>query len=82
MLYTGIRGPAGARVLLSPVTPKATAKLWTALGAEANLGPITAQPIRAGGRLGHAAPGSTIAPLEALFPRIEAEAEETWTAHG
>jgi methionyl-tRNA synthetase len=75
VLYTASEGLRALAVLLSPVTPKATAKLWTALGAEANLGPITAQPIRAAGDWGMLPPGSTIAPLEALFPRIEAEAD-------
>jgi len=75
VLYTASEGLRALAVLLNPVTPKATTKLWTALGAEANLGPITAQPIRAAGEWGMLPPGSTIAPLEPLFPRIEAEVD-------
>jgi methionyl-tRNA synthetase len=73
VLYTAAEGLRALAVLLSPITPQATGKLWTALGAEANLGPLTAQPIRDAGAWGVLPPGSTIAPLEALFPRIEAE---------
>ena len=75
VLYTASEGLRALAVLLSPVMPKATTKLWTALGAEANLGPITAQPIRTAGDWGMLPPGSTIAPLEPLFPRIEADAD-------
>ena len=52
VLYTAAEGLRALAVLLSPVMPKATAKLWTALGAEAGLGALTAQPVRAAGGWG------------------------------
>ena len=52
-------------VLLSPVIPKATAKLWTALGAP---GAVQEQRID---RAFEWATGERVAPLEALFPRVE-----------
>lgn len=74
VLYTAAEGLRALAVVLNPVTPKATAKLWTALGAEAGLGALDAQPIREAGRWGQLPQGSTVSPLEALFPRIEQEA--------
>ena len=56
VLYTASEGLRALAVLLSPVTPKATAKLWTALGAEANLGADHRAADSLRGRLGHAAP--------------------------
>jgi methionyl-tRNA synthetase len=58
-------------VLLSPVIPDATARLWDALGAP---GSLDAQDIRLAGSWGQLPAGSTISPLEALFPRIEVDA--------
>lgn len=72
VLYTASEGLRALAVLLSPVIPDATAKLWTALGAP---GTAAAQHIPSAGEWGQLAPGSTISPLEALFPRIELEAE-------
>ena len=71
VLYTASEGLRALAVLLSPVIPEATGKLWTALGAE---GALDAQPVRDAGTWGQLAPGSTITPLEPLFPRIETEA--------
>ncbi|PJJ62139.1 methionyl-tRNA synthetase [Compostimonas suwonensis] len=72
VLYTATEGLRALAVLLSPVLPKATQKLWTALGVEAALGELTTQPIREAGAWGVLAPGTTVGALEALFPRIEA----------
>jgi methionyl-tRNA synthetase len=71
VLYTAAEGLRALAVLLNPVVPKATAKLWTSLGASAALGELAAQPVREAGRWGQSAPGSTVSALEALFPRIE-----------
>jgi methionyl-tRNA synthetase len=71
VLYTASEGLRALAVLLSPVIPKATSKLWDALGAEAGLGVLTAQPIRDASRWGQLPVGSAITPLEGLFPRIE-----------
>ena len=60
-------------VLLSPVLPESTAKLWNALGLS-SASAVTEQPIRAAGQWGQLPVGTTVAPLNALFPRIEAAA--------
>jgi methionyl-tRNA synthetase len=72
VLYTAAEGLRALAVLLSPVIPTATGKLWDALGAPASaLGELTAQPIRDAGRWGQLPAGSRVSPLEGLFPRIE-----------
>ena len=71
VLYTAAEGLRALAVLLSPVIPSATASLWTALGAP---GSADEQDIRAAGTWGQLPAGSSVAPLEALFPRIEQEA--------
>ena len=71
VLYTASEGLRALAVLLSPVIPKATTTLWSALGAEVSLGALTAQPIRAAGAWGKLPAGSIVSPLTGLFPRIE-----------
>jgi methionyl-tRNA synthetase len=68
VLYTAAEGLRALAVLLSPVIPEATAKLWAALGAP---GAVDEQPVREAGKWGQLAPGSAISTLEPLFPRIE-----------
>ncbi|MFF2372566.1 methionine--tRNA ligase [Agromyces sp. NPDC058110] len=65
VLATAYHGLGTLAVLLSPVLPKAAAKLWTALGAE---GTVQGQRID---RANEWTPGARVAPLEALFPRVE-----------
>ena len=71
VLYTASEGLRALAVLLSPVIPEATAKLWAALGAA---GSLDDQPVRSAGDWGQLAPGAKFTALEALFPRIEQEA--------
>lgn len=72
VLYTATEGLRALAVLLSPVMPKSTEKLWTALGAEAaGLGALTGRPVRDAGIWGQLPAGATTSPVEALFPRIE-----------
>jgi methionyl-tRNA synthetase len=71
VLYTATEGLRALAVLLSPVIPEATAKLWTALGAPAGLGDLTDQVIVDAGHWGQLPVGSRLGSLEALFPRIE-----------
>jgi len=71
VLYTASEGLRSLAVLLSPVIPEATAKLWTALGASAGLGSLTDQVIVDAGHWGQLPAGSRLGSLEALFPRIE-----------
>ena len=71
VLYTAAEGLRSLAVLLSPVIPEATAKLWTALGAPAGLGSLTDQVIVDAGHWGQLAVGSRLGSLDPLFPRIE-----------
>ncbi|HEU4849438.1 MAG TPA: class I tRNA ligase family protein, partial [Terrimesophilobacter sp.] len=68
VLYTVVEGLRALAVLLSPVMPVATEKLWAAIGAE---GSLAEQRIREAGSWGQLASGSRVSPLEPLFPRIE-----------
>ncbi|MEI5585256.1 MULTISPECIES: methionine--tRNA ligase [unclassified Agromyces] len=65
VLATAYHGLGTLAALLSPVLPKATARLWTALGA-----PGTVQEQRID-RAHEWATGSRVAALEPLFPRVE-----------
>jgi len=76
VLYTVIEGLRALAVLLSPVMPIATQKLWVAIGAESALGALTKQNILSAGEWGQLPPGATVGVLEALFPRIEVEVAE------
>jgi methionyl-tRNA synthetase len=71
VLYTCAEGLRALAVLLSPVMPEATQRLWTALGAEAALGSLTSQPVRTAGTWGQLPAGTRVSALEPLFPRIE-----------
>ncbi|MCU1409341.1 MAG: methionine--tRNA ligase [Rhodoglobus sp.] len=75
VLYTVTEGLRALAVLLSPVIPTATEKLWASLGAADGLGALPEQSIRDAGRWGQLPVGSAVSPLEALFPRIEVAAE-------
>lgn len=74
VLATAAEGLRALAVLLSPVLPKATGRLWTALGAAAVLGRLVDQPLREAGTWGLLPAGTRVSPLEPLFPRIEPEA--------
>jgi methionyl-tRNA synthetase len=68
VLHTAVRGLGTLAVLLAPVLPGATAKLWTALGGTGTVGQQRID-------LADEWTGSgTVTPLEApLYPRIEQE---------
>jgi methionyl-tRNA synthetase len=68
VLYTVAEGLRALAVLLAPVMPVATAKLWEAIGAT---GALADQRIRAAGTWGGLTPGSRVTAIEPLFPRIE-----------
>ncbi len=74
VLYTTAEGLRALAVLLAPVIPKATAKLWSALAAQ-SLGDLADRPIREAAEWGQLPAGAKIAELEPLFPRIEQDAE-------
>ncbi|WP_040165990.1 methionine--tRNA ligase [Microbacterium gorillae] len=71
VLYTAAEGLRALDVLLSPVMPVATAKLWTALGVFDSLGALDAQPLRSAGEWGQLRPGTSVNGLAPLFPRVE-----------
>jgi methionyl-tRNA synthetase len=58
ILYTAAESLRAVAVLLNPVMPKSSAKLWDSLGAEASLGALAAQPMQDAGRWGPLPPGS------------------------
>ncbi|WOF24316.1 methionine--tRNA ligase [Microbacterium betulae] len=70
VLYTCVEGLRALAVLLSPVMPVATARLWRALGVEEGLGALTAQPLREAGVWGGVPAGTTTTALDPLFPRV------------
>ncbi|MCI2959370.1 methionine--tRNA ligase [Agromyces atrinae] len=69
VLHTAFRGLGTLGVLLSPVLPVATAKLWTAIGGE---GSVADQRID---RAWEWTGGERVSALEALFPRVEEKSE-------
>lgn len=71
VLYTAAEGLRALAVLLSPVMPVATDKLWTALGAAESLGGVRDQPLREAGAWGVLRAGTSVAGLSPLFPRVE-----------
>lgn len=73
VLYTVAEGLRALDVLLAPVLPKATAKLWDALGAHDALGELAVQNIRTAGTWGQLPAGANVTALEPLFPRVEAD---------
>ena len=68
VLYTTLEGLRILAVLLSPVVPKATAKLWSAIGSE--LGELSNQRIQ-DPSWGLLPAGTKLGELEVLFPRVE-----------
>ena len=71
ILVTSLEGVRALAVLLAPFTPKASAKLWTAIGG--SLGDLPDQPLLEAASWGQLKPGTQIGELESLFPRIEQE---------
>ena len=71
VLYTVAEGLRALTVLLSPVMPEATAKLWLALGVGETLGSLEDQPIREAGQWGALRPGTSVNGLAPLSPRVE-----------
>ena len=74
VLYTAADGLRALAVLLSPVMPVATDKLWRALDPSQTLGSLPDQVLSEAGESGVLRPGNPVGTLEPLFPRIESEA--------
>ena len=68
VIYTCLEGLRALAVLLSPVMPESTAKLWDALGID---GALVEQNVREAGAWGQLKPGTATTKLAPLFPRIE-----------
>lgn len=69
VLYTATEGLRVLDILLAPIMPNATSKLWDAIGGEA--GPLAEQRIGEHTNWGGLVAGSSISDLAALFPRVE-----------
>lgn len=71
ILYTALEGLRVLAVALAPFTPKASAKLWAAIGTDlGELEDVQTLDCVSWGQLG---PGTNIGELDSLFPRIEQE---------
>ena len=70
VLLVALDGLRAITVLLHPVMPVATAKLWSAIGGD--LGPLSQQRINTAGVPRQIRAGMTIRSLDPLFPRLEA----------
>jgi len=71
ILYNTAESLRALAVLLHPIMPISTKKLWQSLGAQSDLGPIENQKISDVARWGQLNPGSTVEKDEILFPRLE-----------
>jgi methionyl-tRNA synthetase len=71
ILYTATEALRVVAVLLHPVMPRATARLWESLGAEPGLGPLAAQRVQDAGGWGRLPVGATVTKGDVLFPRLE-----------
>ena len=75
VLYVASEGLRVLSVLLNPVIPKATAKLWAAL-TEGKLGELADQRLTEAANWDQLVHGTKIGELEVLFPRIETESDQ------
>jgi methionyl-tRNA synthetase len=71
ILYTAAESLRAVAVLLNPVMPDTSQKLWDSLGAEATLGALAEQRVQEAGDWGRLPVGSTITKGAVLFPRLE-----------
>jgi methionyl-tRNA synthetase len=71
ILVTAAEGLRALAVLLNPVMPVASQKLWESLGAAEYLGELDAQPVARAGEFGQLKPGTKVTKGAALFPRLE-----------
>jgi len=71
ILYTAAESLRAVAVLLNPVMPETSAKLWESLGAEESLGALADQRVQDAGRWGGLPAGSKVTKGAVLFPRLE-----------
>jgi methionyl-tRNA synthetase len=70
ILYNTAESLRALAILLHPIVPISTKKLWSSLGAENSLGVIGTQKIADVARWGQLTPGTRVAKGEILFPRL------------
>jgi len=75
ILVTAAEALRSLAVLLNPVMPQATQRLWESLGATA-LGDLDAQPVSAAAAFGALPAGAVVTKGASLFPRIEEPAAD------
>src|SRR5690606_17642125 len=73
ILYTAAESLRAVAVLLNPIMPDTSRKLWDSLGAEAGLGPLADQKVQESATWGLLPAGSTVTKGAVLFPRLEEE---------
>ena len=71
ILYNTAESLRALAVLLHPVMPEVTEKLWRSLGADKSIGDIKSQKISEVANWGQLPAGSTVTKTEVLFPRLE-----------
>ncbi|MGW1798453.1 methionine--tRNA ligase [Streptomyces sp. NPDC001984] len=71
ILCTAAESLRAVAVLLNPIMPDTSQKLWTSLGAETSIGPLSDQRIGEAGEWGRLPAGSSVTKGAALFPRLE-----------
>lgn len=71
VLVTAAEALRSLAVLLNPIMPIASARLWDLLGAEAALGALDAQPVTSAATFGALPVGTVVTKGESLFPRLE-----------
>ncbi|WP_327235515.1 methionine--tRNA ligase [Streptomyces sp. NBC_01317] len=71
ILYTAAEALRGVAVLLNPVMPDTSQKLWDSLGAAESLGALADQRVQEAADWGRLAVGTTVTKGAVLFPRLE-----------
>jgi methionyl-tRNA synthetase len=71
ILYNTAESLRALAVLLHPIMPEVTEKLWQSLGANSCIGPIAKQKIENVSTWGQLSAGSMVTKTDVLFPRLE-----------
>jgi methionyl-tRNA synthetase len=71
ILYNTAESLRALAVLLHPIMPAVTEKLWQSLGANKSIGAISNQRIDAVAKWGQLTAGSIVTKTDVLFPRLE-----------
>jgi methionyl-tRNA synthetase len=71
ILYTAAESLRAVAVLMNPIMPDTSQKLWDSLGADASLGALADQKVQEAGEWGKLPAGSTVTKGAVLFPRLE-----------